>query len=405
MPNDVIYIHPNTHIISLVRRMKFVKFLVRICNLFMENIVFLSPIWLIIGWCMLIWYIFRFVIKWPSHTNIFAKILKKIVPSSPRGSIVYRVRHILTMVSILLFFVILAYPNKTDETQDITKTGIDIVVVLDLSKSMLADDFSPNRFVVAKQVLTDFIAKLESDRLWLVVFAGKPFTSVPLTFDYDFVTEVLTEMTTDTINQWLRALQGTAIGDALLSAVSVLEKWRENDSPPAPLSEGDTLTPSPSPNRFARRGEQSGDGSSREQIIVLLTDGESTPGTLDPMIVAQLGADEDISIYTVGIGSLEWWFLTYQTSFGIQRQQIAGIDETTLQRIAEMTDARYWRATDEQTFQAIFDEISQLSKSEITVSQHTTHIPYWKPLAWVLLSILFVLGILERMWRVDDGVR
>ena len=333
---------------------------------------------------MLIRYIFRFVIRWHGLPNTFASQLQKIVKKSHRLS---RVRHILVGWSISFLFLILAAPHLEGDTQDVTKTGIDIVLVLDLSKSMLADDFSPNRFAVAKQVLIDFVDELETDRLWLVVFAGKPFTSVPLTFDYEFVMEIIQEMTTDTINQWLRALQGTAIGDALLSAVGVLEKGRasEDDPHPQPLSQKE-------------RGD-----IPREQIIVLLTDGESTPGTLDPIVVSQLAAEQEVSIYTVGIGSLEWWFLTYQTPFGIQKQQIAGIDETTLQKISEITNANYRRATDEQTFRKIFDEISQLSKSEISVSQYTTHTPYWKPFAWGLLASLLLLGVVEGVWRVDRG--
>lgn len=97
----------------------------------------------------------------------------------------------LTLLSIALFFVILADPNTALDEQKQTQTGIDIVIALDVSKSMLANDFSPNRFEVAKNVLSDFVTQLQSDRLGLVVFAGKPFTSVPLTFDYSFVSEIV----------------------------------------------------------------------------------------------------------------------------------------------------------------------------------------------------------------------
>ena len=266
---------------------------------------------------------------------------------------------------------ILANPNKINQEDTIIKNGIDIMLALDISESMLAEDFKPNRLTVAKQVLTQFIKTIQTDRVWLVVFAGQPFTSIPLTFDYTIFNDMLSDIDTSMINQQVRWLNGTAIGDAMLTSINLL--WKDKEK------KGDE------PDKI---------DDEREQIIILLTDGEANQW-LDPLIVAKLSKDNNIKIYTVGIGSLEWWFIPSQ--FGAQ--QVWWVDEATLKQIAQITNARYWRATDEKTFQMIFDEMSTLQKKEIEVKQTKTYEQVYEPFVVAMTILMLALLAHQTRWK------
>lgn len=268
---------------------------------------------------------------------------------------------------MLLISIYLAKPQWVDDSDKIHKQGIDIVLSLDISWSMEADDIAPNRLSTAKQVLDGFIQKLETDRVGMLVFAGKPFVSVPLTFDQQIFLDILENTTTDTINQRIRWLQWTAIGDALLSSLQILEKWR-NDYDAT---------------------------EDREQIIILLTDGTANTG-VDPLVVAQLASEQGVKIYTVGIWSLEWWSIPYQTPFGIQRQAVEWVDEAMLSQVAEITQARYWRATDADTFERIFEEIARLEKHDIEIEEITSYKDTWERLIVLLWWILLLFRWYER---------
>ena len=194
-----------------------------------------------------------------------------------------------------------------------------------------------------------------------MLFAGKPFTSVPLTFDYAIFEEVLGRTTTMTIDQQYTHLQGTAIGDALLNSITVLEK--EN-------------TP-----------EQSG----RERIIVLFTDGEANEW-VDPKVVAQLAAEKKIKIYSVGIWSLAWWVINTPTAFGVKQQRVNWVDESTLRTISETTDGVYARAVDDISLREIIEKIGQLTRTE--AEMETYHILHDARRPFVILLFICMLGIL-----------
>ena len=276
------------------------------------------------------------------------------------------IRSLLVALIIFISSVYLAKPQRINDAEYIKKNGIDIVLTLDVSGSMDADDIPPKRIEVAKQVLLNFLRQLKSDRIGMVVFAGKPFVSVPLTFDYKIFEDILKRTNTETIDQSVRGLQGTAIGDALLSALKTLEKGR------ADLEEDEK----------------------REQVIILLTDGAANTG-IDPLVAAQLAKDQGVKIYSIGIGSLEWGSIPYQTPFGVKRQRVEGVDENTLKEIAKITGWRYRRATNAQTFQAIFDEISKLQKQDIEVEQVVS---YKDTGSWLLL-LLGILALSLRRWE------
>jgi Ca-activated chloride channel homolog len=180
---------------------------------------------------------------------------------------------LLFKIAIFSFFVcILANPVSVSNRTDISKKGIDIAIVFDISKSMLAEDIKPNRIEAAKKVMSDFVSRFTSDRLAIVLFAGKPFLSTPLTFDYTALVDAVERMTTDSIRQDIPGLSGTAMGDGLLVALDTL-KGNGNDT--------------------ANR--------ERKKVIIVLTDGEANMG-INPTIVAKLAKEQNVKIYTLGIG-------------------------------------------------------------------------------------------------------
>ena len=168
------------------------------------------------------------------------------------------------IVAIILLTIALARPQKVTEDKKMSKNGVDILIALDVSESMLAEDLQPNRIEAAKKYISDFISRLKSDRVGLIVFAGKPFTQSPLSFDYNVVRYYLSEISTDTIDQQREGLGGTAIGDAIISAV----------------------------NRF-------NNDEDRTKVLILLTDGEANVG-VDPIIAAEDARSKGIKIYTIG---------------------------------------------------------------------------------------------------------
>ena len=279
-------------------------------------------------------------------------------------STVLRVGRTIFVGFLLLWTVVLLARPQHIKKDTVTNNWIDIVLALDISFSMEANDFAPNRMHAARDVLTQFVASREEDRVWLVVFAWKPFVSVPLTFDYGIVWWILERTSTATINQNVPWLQWTAVGDALLSSLTILENWREELK----------------------------DEKKREQVIIMLTDGEANTW-LDPVVVSWLAKEEWIKVYTVGIWSLQWWTITFDTAFGRRSQRVPWVDETTLKEIASNTEARYRRATDQQTFEEIFDEIATLETSDIEQDQVFSWSDAWLWILWCMLWIIILLLI------------
>lgn len=228
---------------------------------------------------------------------------------------------------------------------------------------MDANDLTPSRLEAAKQALITFLQSRETDRVGLVLFAGKPFTSVPLTFDYKIFEEMLSRITTQTINQQLTHLQGTAIGDALLNALTMLKKTREEEN-----NEG------------------------RKQIIVLFTDGEANVGQ-DPLLVASLADDQHIPIYTIGIWSQQGGYITVPTAFGSRQFQVPWVNDTSLQEIARRTQAQYARAETAEDLQEIIASIDTIERTvaeaESIHQYQDARFPFLLLLAGCFLIILY----------------
>jgi len=264
-----------------------------------------------------------------------------------------RIRHtplLLRLVGIACLVIALARPQSVSSKENISTEGIDIVLVLDISGSMLAEDFSPNRLVAAKQVAEEFIGGRINDRIGLVIFSAESFTQCPLTTDYGVLKNLLKEVKNGMI------ADGTAIGLALANGVNRLK-----------------------------------DSEAKSKVIILLTDGVNNRGEIDPMTAAKIAATYGIRTYTVGVGAQGMAPYPVQTPFGIRRQMMqVDLDEKTLTAVAQMTGGKYFRATDNQKLRAIYKEIDQLERTKIEVTayrKYTELFPAWLTLVVILLAI------------------
>lgn len=229
----------------------------------------------------------------------------------------------LILLSLILMCVALARPQMIYENRVVKKNGIDIAISLDLSQSMLQDDFSPNRLEKAKEVLGEFIDKRGNDRLSLIVFGGDAYTKVPLTFDHNVVKEMVSKLTVDDITSNNRTAIGMGIGVAL--------------------------------NRLKN-------SEAKSKVIILLTDGENNSGEMSPSAAADIAKELGIKIYTIGIGARE---IQIPTLFGYQTVKNNELDENLLQNIAKTTGGEYFRAGDSKEFKEIFNKIDELAKTKI----------------------------------------
>jgi len=235
----------------------------------------------------------------------------------------------LRIAAVVLLIIALARPQATSKGENVSTEGIDIVLVNDISGSMLAEDFRPNRIEAAKKVAIDFIDGRQTDRIGLVIFSGESFTQCPLTLDHGVLKNLLAEIKSGMIED------GTAIGMGLATAVSRLK-----------------------------------DSKAKSRVIVLLTDGINNRGFIDPMTAAGIAQQFGIRVYTIGVGTQGMAPYPVQTPFGTQYQNVpVEIDEQLLQKIADQTGGKYYRATDNKKLKAIYDEIDRLEKTKIEVTQ------------------------------------
>ncbi|MFK5854942.1 MAG: VWA domain-containing protein [Bacteroidota bacterium] len=253
----------------------------------------------------------------------------------------------LRMIAIALLIVALARPQSISTKQNINIEGIDIVMTIDVSGSMLARDFKPDRLEAAKEVAAEFIARRPNDRVGLVIFSGEAFTQVPLTTDHTMIANIFVEVQSGMIED------GTAIGDGLATSVSRLK-----------------------------------DSEAISKVIILITDGVNNSGSVDPISAAEMAEMFGIRVYTIGIGSQGTAPYPVQTPYGIQMQQMkVQIDEELLQKIAGMTGGRYFRADNNKKLKEIYKEIDNLEKSKIDVQEFRKKHESFLPLA--LLALLF----------------
>lgn len=253
----------------------------------------------------------------------------------------------------------LARPRTYTVSQDRDESkGIDIILSVDVSLSMLAKDLDPDRLEALKKIAVDFVNKRENDRVGLVVYSGEAYTKVPLTTDHQVVVDELNQLNP------LELQPGTAIGEGLSVAVNHLKKSK-----------------------------------AKSKIIILMTDGVNTVlNAMPPQIAAELAKNNSIKVYTVGIGSNGFAaFPTGTNIFGdiVFTEQKTEIDENTLIDIAQLTGGKYFRATSNSSLQNVYDEINQLEKSDVKSSKLYNYEEYFRIFLWIALGFLMLDALLR----------
>ena len=274
------------------------------------------------------------------------------------------VRHLpeaLRLAALCLLIVCIARPRSKTEMERVDTEGIDIVIAVDVSTSMLARDFKPDRLSAAKDISIEFIAQRPTDRMGIVVFAGESYTQCPLTTDRATLINLMKEVQTDLIED------GTAIGNGLATAVARMK-----------------------------------DSDAKSRVIILLTDGVNNRGEVDPSMAAEIAKTYGIRVYTIGVGREGEAPYPVQTPWGPDVQMMkVEIDEPLLKQIAAETDGKYFRADDNTKLAEIYSEIGKMEKTRTTVDSF----PIYKDLfpkyaVWILVCLLLEVLIRALLRRL-----
>ncbi len=278
------------------------------------------------------------------------------------SSVLGVVRHLpeaLRLAALCLIVVCIARPRSKSEMERVDTEGIDIVLAVDVSTSMLARDFKPDRLSAAKDISIEFIAQRPSDRMGIVVFAGESYTQCPLTTDRATLINLMKEVQTDLIED------GTAIGNGLATAVARMK-----------------------------------DSDAKSRVVILLTDGVNNRGEVDPSMAAEIAKTYGVRVYTIGIGRQGEAPYPVQTPWGIDVQMMpVQIDEPLLKQIAEETGGRYFRADDNTKLAEIYGEIGQMEKTRTTVDSFPVYkdlFPRYAVAALICLLLEILIRFLLR---------
>lgn len=274
----------------------------------------------------------------------------------------YWLRHVpfvLRCVAIALIIIALARPQDVEHHSQTTSEGIDIVLAIDVSGTMLARDLKPDRITVAREAAGNFIVDRRGDRIGIVVFAGEAYTQSPLTTDQTTLLTMLGQVESGLIED------GTAIGTGLATA---LNRLRESEA--------------------------------KSKVVILLTDGVNNRTTIAPLTAAEIAKKLGVKVYTIGIGTRGTAPYPVQDMWGnISYQQMpVEIDEQTLREIAEMTGGEYFRATDKGTLAEVYERINQLEKSEVEVTEFTTYDERFLVYLLAALAALVLEFVIGQLW-------
>ena len=310
---------------------------------------------LIIPFIYTIWYFFK-------KRNINSEILfSNLGPLNKTKTLKSKLRslpQILNIIAICLLIIALARPQSSTNWEESTTEGIDIVLSMDISGSMLAEDLKPNRLEASKNVAVDFISKRVNDWIGLVIFSGESFTQCPLTTDHNVLINLFKDVKSGMVED------GTAIGMGLATAVNRLK-----------------------------------DSDAISKVIILLTDGVNNKGVVAPFTAAEIAKKFGIRVYTIGVGSEGYAPYPFQTPFGIQYQDVeVQIDEETLQNIATVTDGKYFRATNNSKLKEIYKDIDKLEKSKIEITEFHKRSEEFSSFAIPAFLILLFGFILEKTY-------
>ena len=319
--------------------------------------IFASPLYLIlllIVPSLIIWYRIRGRSK---EGTLIISSERFLTPNVKRkGTAKYNLAIGLYLVVITMIIFTLARPRLVDNLKVTNINVIDILLVLDISSSMLADDFLPNRLDAVKKAAIEFVKKRRDDRIGIIVFAGESFIQCPLTVDKEVLTSLVGEITVAS-----KEHDGTAIGMAITNGI----------------------------NRFRNSTVES-------KVMILLSDGSNNAGEIDPVTASELANQFDIRIYTIGAGTNQSY--TRIPGRGLIANQI---DEQTLKKVASVTGGKYFRATDASGLQKIYEEISQLERTEIDVKEYTQ---YRELYSWILVITIIIMLCLETWKKLILGM-
>lgn len=318
----------------------------------MESITFNNPnllYLLLLLLPMIGWYIWK---QRDMDTSIRLSTLNGFA-KAPRTYKWY-LRHVpfvLRTLAMAILIVALARPQSTDHWSNTTTEGIDIVVALDISSSMLAEDFKPNRLEAAKEDAIRFISGRPNDRVGLVVFAGESFTQCPLTTDHAVLINLINDVKSGMIED------GTALGVGLANSVSRLKE-----------------------------------SSAKSKVVILMTDGINNCGEIPPLTAADIAKAMGVRVYTIGVGTQGQAPYPFVDQFGNKHYQKVDveIDEEVLSQIATQTDGRYFRATSNKRLQEVYEQIDQLEKSKIETREYSKKIEEYLPLILAGLALLAI---------------
>jgi len=320
----------------------------------MTDIAFVNPeyFWfLLLITAIGIWYFLQ-------RKNIQSKLLFSEVSEVARTKTIknnlIHLPFLLKLLAAACLILALARPQSTSSWEHSTTKGIDIILSMDISGSMLAEDLKPNRLEASKDVALSFISKRVNDRIGLVIFSGESFTQCPLTTDHNVLVNLFKDVKSGMI------ADGTAIGMGLATGVNRLK-----------------------------------DSKAISKVIILLTDGVNNQGLVAPLTAAEIAQKFGIRVYTIGVGTEGYAPYPFQTPFGIQYKDVeVQIDEKNLQDIATITDGKYFRATNNKSLIEIYEDINKLEKSKIETTEYHKRKEEFLPyalLALFLLTLSFVL--------------
>ncbi len=320
----------------------------------LNDIIFASPWWFLSGIILpflVFWYIKRHK-KQEAYIKFSSSKFKNL-----KKSLKIRLIHfpfILSLLAMVFIIMAMARPQLRISKENLDVEGIDIMMAVDISGSMLAEDFKPNRIEAAKELGINFIKERPSDCIGLVIYAGEAFTQCPITIDHNVLTQLFEEVSSGDLKD------GTAIGDGLATAVDRL--------------------------RYS---------NAVSKVVILLTDGVNNSGFIDPLTAAEIAKIYGVRVYTIGVGTKGKAPYPFQSPFGTDYQYVdVEINEDLLNEIAHMTGGKYFRATDNTSLEKIYQEIDALEKSKINITSYTNYKDvyiYLLYLAFLLMGIQFLL--------------
>ena len=284
-------------------------------------------------------------VPWTLKRSLFMAVMRH-VPS------------VLRIFALSMIVVAIARPRSSEQMERVDTEGIDIILAMDVSTSMLARDLTPDRISASKDIAIEFISQRPSDRMGIVVFAGESFTQCPLTTDRATLINLMKEVQTDIIED------GTAIGNGLATAVARMK-----------------------------------DSDAKSRVVILLTDGVNNRGEISPQMAAEIAKTYGVRVYTIGVGKEGMAPYPVMTPWGVEIQNVkVEIDEALLSQIAESTGGRYFRATDNTKLAEIYSEINKMEKARTTVDSF----PIYKELfgKYALMALLALMLELLLNWFV-----